>query len=159
MMKRILSNGPVMLVLRLVFGFLFLYACYDKILYPARFAVAVDNYRMLPKVLVNLMAVCLPWLELAIGLLLITGPLVEEAAFISALLCLMFLMALSQALVRGLDISCGCFVQDTGVSSKISPLLVFRDMALISGSLWIMFYNRKRSLFRLLKPWTPDHGT
>ncbi|MCL4235884.1 MAG: DoxX family protein, partial [Deltaproteobacteria bacterium] len=70
----------------------------------------------------------------------------------SAAMMVVFIIGLTQALARGLDISCGCFSQTTGQESKISPWLVLRDAALIAGSLWILVYNRGRwSVLTLLR--------
>ncbi len=144
MMAPLLENKYVVLALRIGFGAMWIVAAWDKIAHPDKFAIAVDNYHMLPRVLVHAFALALPWVEMLVGLCLVAGVAVEGAALLSAAMMVMFIIGLTQALVRGLDISCGCFAQTTGQESKISPWLVLRDAALIAGSLWILVYNRGR---------------
>ncbi|MCZ7582372.1 MAG: DoxX family membrane protein [Deltaproteobacteria bacterium] len=142
-MKKILDNVYLVLALRVGFGVMFLFAGVPKIVDPAAFAIGVDNYHMLPNALVNLFAIALPWVEVAIGVLLIAGVFTEAAALVSLVLCVMFTVALAQAITRGLDISCGCFSVEGG--EKVSPVLLLRDLLLILGSAWIMFFNRGRA--------------
>lgn len=52
--------GPVLLVVRLFLGAVFVYASLDKILHPQAFAEMVYNYQLLPDVLINLTAIILP---------------------------------------------------------------------------------------------------
>jgi hypothetical protein len=66
------------------------YASYDKILHPLAFAEIVYNYQILPDVLVNLVALFLPWIELLVGLSLIVGMWLPGALLISNLLCCSF---------------------------------------------------------------------
>ena len=63
----------ITLALRLVLGGIFIYASLDKIVHPRAFAEIIYNYQILPGSLINLSAVILPWLELFLGLLLISG--------------------------------------------------------------------------------------
>ena len=142
-MRAFFSNRWVILFLRLAIGGIFLAACLDKIAYPAKFALAVSNYRFLPDVLINLWALILPWVELVVAVLLIAGIWVEASALISGLLCFSFFIALSAALARGLDIGCGCFTLSE-TQSRISTLNLFRDAVLFAGSLWILFGYRGR---------------
>lgn len=143
MMRRFLENPYLILALRIGFGVMYLVACYDKIVNVDKFAIAVDNYHFLPNMLVNLWAIALPWIELGIGLLLIAGVFTEASALISAALCVAFIIALTYAMARGYDIACGCFNTDAG-AEKISAWLLIRDVFLLLGSLWMLFYNTGR---------------
>ncbi|MDH3555163.1 MAG: DoxX family membrane protein, partial [Deltaproteobacteria bacterium] len=58
-----LTHPITALVLRIVLGWVFIYASLDKIRHPDLFAEAVYNYQLLPEVAVNLVAICLPWVE------------------------------------------------------------------------------------------------
>jgi hypothetical protein len=55
------------------------------------------------------------------------------AAAVSAML-VVFIVALSQAAVRGLDVSCGCF---GGTSSGGVVSAVVRDVFLLAVSVWL----------------------
>lgn len=71
--------------------------------------LAVSAYDVLPDGLVRIVAAVLPWVEIAVGLLLVAGLFVRFAGIATAVLAGLFIAALAQAKVRGLDISCGCF--------------------------------------------------
>lgn len=97
------------LTARLFLGGVFLYACADKILNPADFARAVYNYQILPDDLINLTALILPWLELVLGLCLVSGFWLPGAVLWSNALLWTFFLSLVFNLMRGLDVHCGCF--------------------------------------------------
>jgi uncharacterized membrane protein YphA (DoxX/SURF4 family) len=71
--------------------------------------LAVSGYDVLPEGFVRPVAAVLPWVEVAVGLLLVAGLFVRFAGIATAALAVMFIAALAQAKARGLDISCGCF--------------------------------------------------
>jgi len=77
-------------ILRWLVAATFIFAGAGKILNPTQFAVDIDNYRMLPYLLVAIMAVVLPWLELLCGLFLIFGKWKNGAALILLLLSFIF---------------------------------------------------------------------
>lgn len=109
---------------RIVLGVVLIYASYDKILHPADFAKAIGNYNLVPLGLENLMALVMPWMELLVGLGLIAGVMVDGAAVLAALMMVVFIVAISQALARGIDIECGCFkVSSTGGRVGIQRLV------------------------------------
>jgi len=121
---------------RIVLGIVFIYASYDKILYPTAFAKVIYNYQILPDELVNLSAIFLPWLELVIGSLLIIGVWLPGSIFISNILLIIFFCALMYNKARGLDISCGCF--STGIDdASQSNFYIFRDFGFIVISLYL----------------------
>ena len=124
-------------IMRLLLGAILIYASIGKVTNAGDFATALSNYRLLPSSLVLLGSLVIPWLEFILGLLLITGRWLSTVTFMTAVLFLIFTMAHAQAIVRGLDISCGCFeLSDSG--SKISSLTLFRNILLFSGALFIM---------------------
>jgi len=126
------------LTARLILGGVFIYASFDKILHPAAFAEAVFNYQILPAQLINLMALILPWLELILGVLLLSGIWVSGAVLGVNLLMVTFLAALVFNTARGLNISCGCFSTET-TSSGLSGWVVLRDVFFFSLSAYLLF--------------------
>ncbi len=97
------------LLSRLALGAVFIYASYDKLNGSQLFVDAVDNYRLLPRMLLHPFAIILPWVQFVTGICLVVGALVPAAALVSAGMYAMFLAAMASAIIRGLDISCGCF--------------------------------------------------
>ncbi len=112
--EKVLSNKYLVFAARLVLGVVFIYASLEKIQNPAGFAQAIYNYRMVPEALINIMAIVLPWLELICGVLIIVGVFVRGSALLIGAMLAVFIVALSSALLRGLDISCGCFTLEGG---------------------------------------------
>ena len=97
------------LILTWLVAAVFIFAGASKIIDPSTFARDIDNYRLLPYLLVTLMAIILPWLEVFCGIFLIIGKLKKGAAFTLLVLTFMFIIAIGSAVARGLDITCGCF--------------------------------------------------
>lgn len=127
------------LICRLALAIIFLYAGIEKVINPGDFAVAIYNYRLLPDYAINFVAVFLPWLEIIIAISLIIGIKFRGAAFLSSLLFMTFAIALTINLVRGLDISCGCFGASSG---SINWLYLVRDFSLFCMSLLVLLYDR-----------------
>lgn len=131
--------APVIaLICRLVLGGIFFYAGMEKIIAPQDFVIAIYNYRLLPDWSINMLAVILPWLEVFLATGLISGICVRGASFLSALLFLIFVLALTINLLRGLDISCGCF---GGSSGNINWFYLLRDTGLLGMSLVTLFFG------------------
>jgi len=114
------------LPVRVLLGGVLIYAGFTKLNDGWRFAEAIANYRLLPAQANQILALTLPWLEVALGLLLILGLWLRAAAGLSALLFLGFAAAVIAALARNLDISCGCF--GTGSASQVGIKTLALDL-------------------------------
>jgi len=108
----------LLLFARIVLGLIFVYAAYTKLHYNGAwhlrdyyfiFAMGIDSYRMVPLGVVEWMAKILPWLELALGGMLIAGVAVRWAGLAITALLVVFMIALAHAALGGLEINCGCF--------------------------------------------------
>lgn len=139
-MKKLFQNKYFIIAARIVLGAVFMYASFDKMANPEAFANIIDNYHLLPYQLVNPLAIFLPWLELITGLLLITGKWVKGSLLIYNALLVIFIIALVQALIRGLDISCGCFSVNPSSTSEVW-LRVIEDIALFFVSFMMLKYS------------------
>jgi len=93
---------------------------------------------MLPETVVPFFAVILVSLELVVGMLLLLGLYRKEAALVTVLLNIVFIIALSYAIVKGIDISCGCFSLK---GEAISINQIIRDLFLILVANTILFSN------------------
>ena len=88
---------------------LFLKSGWDKIIDPETFARSIQGYQLVPDRVIVLMTWVLPWLELWCAIALWTTPLLRKSGWILLILMLsVFTVAKFSAVVRGLDISCGC---------------------------------------------------
>lgn len=96
-------------VLRLGLGAVWLVAGALKINDPGGMVRSVRAFRILPEALVQPVAYAVPFLEIALGLLLIVGLAVRVTALLSALMFATYIAAIASAAARGLRIDCGCF--------------------------------------------------
>jgi uncharacterized membrane protein YphA (DoxX/SURF4 family) len=142
---KVLRHPALHWILAIAVGAVFVYASVDKILDPRAFAKIVYHYQVvgpsasLGFVPANLLAVWLPWLELLVGALLITGMWRREAAALSALMLVVFVAAVGSTLARGIDIqNCGCFaLDDSGRAAGWK--LIAGDLALLAAALVVAF--------------------
>ena len=96
-------------ILRISVGAIFIYASYYKIVSPGAFAHQIYNYKLIPLSLINPIALILPWFQFFCGVALILNQLTLGASLGIVLMLATFQFAMASALVRGLNISCGCF--------------------------------------------------
>ncbi len=134
---------PVLiLIIRFLLGLIFVYASYDKILDPGKFARDISNYHVVPFGLENSIAIILPWLELIIGLGIIFGVCINASVFISGGLLIVFIILIAQAILRGFNIDCGCGLKEGEVVgwSKIIENFLFL------GACYIVHESKSRLL-------------
>jgi len=116
---------------RIVLGALFAWAALTKVPNMELFAEETANYRLLPASLVSLFAVCLAGVEILSGALMVVGVAVRASAAVVSLMLVAFIVALSQALLRGIDLRCGCF----GGAELASWGTVARDAVMLAACL------------------------
>jgi putative oxidoreductase len=128
--------------LRLGLGGLFLVTGVLKLRDPAAFATAVANYQLFPQV-AALLAATLPTVEIVTALALIVAPRPwrRAAAVAVAAMMAMFTIAASSALLRHIDISCGCFGADSG---HIDALTLVRDLTLLAAAIILVSLESPR---------------
>ena len=141
------------LLARVITGAVWVVAGALKFSDPAGSVRAVRAYDLLPESLVPTVGHLLPSVEVVIGLALLLGLLTRGAALVSAVLLVAFIVGISSAWARGLQIECGCF---GGGGAKINAtpgyaLDIARDVGLAALSLWLVVRPHSRfALDRLL---------
>ena len=104
------SVGPwLTTAARLALAVVWTWAGLAKIADPDAALRAVRAYELFPEALVKPVAWGLPFVELALAVLLLLGLATRPAAWASALLFVAFIVMIGSAWVRGLAIDCGCF--------------------------------------------------
>jgi uncharacterized membrane protein YphA (DoxX/SURF4 family) len=132
---------------RLILGGVLLVAGGLKAFVPAEAASAVAAYKILPTQIAHIVGYALPWLEIAIGLLLIVGISIRMASIVAAGIMVLFIGAIISVWARGMLIDCGCF----GGGGAIDPskaaqvhrtyaLEIARDTGLALVALYLYFF-------------------
>ncbi|KPA14751.1 Methylamine utilization protein mauE [Candidatus Magnetomorum sp. HK-1] len=132
---KFLSINHLYIIIRIALGITFIWASVDKIINPGQFAEMINNYKMVPPILIPSMASFLPWIELFTGTALIIGFWERGALVIFNVLIAIFMIALTSALIRGLDIQCGCFTVSPDADKEIMISLI-RDVFMILAGMW-----------------------
>ncbi|RKY61577.1 MAG: hypothetical protein DRP96_02815 [Candidatus Neomarinimicrobiota bacterium] len=130
------------IIIRTVLGFIFLYASLDKIIYPQKFAEVIYNYRLMPIELLNICAIIVPWIEAFIGVSLLIGFRVDVSAFMLSVITFFFILMIISAIVRGLNIECGCFSLDAE-GSLVSWKRVIEDVFILVGGIFLLLNKKK----------------
>lgn len=125
-------------ILRLALAAVFAGAAVTKIYNPAEFHGAIQTYRMLPAILVAPLTLWLPWVELCTAVALLWPRHRRAALWIVLALSIVFLIAISQAWWRGLDIICGCFGRPETVSGPAFRDYLLRDLAFLAAATWLL---------------------
>ena len=121
---------------RLVLGPIFIYAGYSKAFLPnhtfwpffflkfsistnlANFALQVDAFKLLPAWGVQLVAHVLPFTEIVLGLLVLSGWKLRIWASLLTAIMLGFFVVVLRAYLLHMDINCGCFATPEPVNLK-----------------------------------------
>jgi uncharacterized membrane protein YphA (DoxX/SURF4 family) len=119
-MKALFQHKHYVLLSRFILGVILIWASVYKIEDPVAFAKIVHNYHVFPVFLENLIALIVPWLELILGVCLLFGVFLDGVSYLSIAIFILFIVILSQAYLRGIDLHCGCFSSD--VSGKVNDL-------------------------------------
>ncbi len=138
-MNKLLSNKYLLILFRIIVGFVFIYAGILKISDPAGFSDAINNYDLLPLSFVNFFAITLPWIEVVAGLFLLFGISVKENSFIISVMLVVFIFAIVISLGRGLNIECGCFGTSSG--SKVGIIKLLENSLLLTFSFLLIKFN------------------
>ena len=135
------------LAARLTLGGVLLIAGGLKVSKPIESANATAAYKILPTDLAHLMGYALPWLEVAMGLLLIIGVLVRPAALVGGVVMLVFVGAIISVWARGMVIDCGCFggggALDPSLAAQVHRtyfIEIMRDLGLALCALYLYLF-------------------
>lgn len=129
---------------RLILGGILVAAGGLKIDNLQKSAMAVRSYEMLPIGVANFLGYALPWIEIGIGLLLVIGVAVGISGLLGALTMFAFIIAISQAWARGLNIDCGCFGGGGTVDPEDTKYLseIIRDIGLLALGIYLYYFPK-----------------
>src|ERR1700733_8649196 len=119
------------------------------------FAMQVDSYQMLSPGAVSLAAHSLPFVELAVGLWLLTGLWLRFSTSITTLLLAGFFALMVRTYSLGLEINCGCFGPGEQLGKK-SLLRVVSFRAFWMGVTFGVFLKKKKRGKPAPPVWVPS---
>ncbi len=125
---------------RIILAGIFIYSGYIKLESPLQFAAAITGYKLVPDSLVYPLANYLPWVEIALGVLLLAGWKLRYVAMGASTLLLAFISILTVTYLRGIDADCGCF----GFGDKISMKTIARDFLILLPAVFLIAEARLR---------------
>nr|MDT0660980.1 MauE/DoxX family redox-associated membrane protein [Micromonospora sp. DSM 115978] len=130
---------------RLGLAVVWLYAGGSKVGDLAASGRAVNAYQVLPYDLAVVVGYTLPFVEIALGVLLVLGLASRLAAGISAALLVVFIAGIISAWARGLTIDCGCFGNGgelpAGQTPSYGPELL-RDLGFLALAGFLLAWPR-----------------
>jgi len=150
------NSKIIQLFFRFILGSIFIYAGIYKISNPQEFFTSIKNLRILSSQSINTITFLLPWVELFLGVLLITGILKRYIALISTILLLIFIVVTISSTFNGGIGSCGCFPESSILNSYNPFIIVIRNFVFIIFGIAIIFLGRtkKSKLLIFLKKHT-----
>ena len=130
------------------FGLMFLLASVHKLTGFERFRTILGDYRIMPGILVPLVATAVPALEVALGLAWLFGSEPRVAGLMTAGLLVLYTSAIALNLLRGrVHLSCGCgFGKAARGDEALSWWLVVRNAALLMAAVAATLPQSERSI-------------
>jgi uncharacterized membrane protein YphA (DoxX/SURF4 family) len=128
-------------ITRIYLALVFILSGLDKIGNLSAFATSIENYDLFPIQIINLIAIVIPWIEVITGGLLLLGFYIKENSIIIGTLLTVFTLAVLSAVMRNLDIDCGC--QGTFDGQKVGLLKIIENVSLIIVSILSIKFPRQ----------------
>lgn len=126
--------------IKLLLGIVFVYSSFHKIEDPAGFAKIIYGYDLFPKASINLIAICVPFIELTAGFFLIFGLFPRSAMIVINCMLALFIVLIAYNLARGHQFDCGCFSSmQTKNQTLLNIVSLVRDIVLLGAG---VFYLR-----------------
>ena len=143
---------------RLMLGGVWIAAGWSKVGDLAASGRAVAAYRIFPYDFATFVGAVLPFLEIALGILLVLGLATRLAGGVSAIVLAVFIAGIVAAWVRGLRIDCGCFGGGGDLSAGETPRYaseLIRDAGLLALAGLLVFFPRSRFSLDAVSPGEP----
>jgi uncharacterized membrane protein YphA (DoxX/SURF4 family) len=133
----VLRSSNTSFVFRLILGGIFIFTGFAKVHNIPTLVNEINQYRILPSVLATVYGNVLPYLEIAVGILLVVGIVLRITASIAGLMLLSFAAAKIAALIMNLNITiCYCFGAARPLLSTQSLAIDFAMMLLAAQIIW-----------------------
>lgn len=140
--RALVTHPLFFLAIRLIVGGVFLLFGFSKAIAPIEeFISVIKTYQLLPEAVVPAAAIIFIIAEISAGLFFIVGIFTQRAAQLTAVLLTLFIIALSQALLRGIGLEdCGCSGGLFSIGETPQAVLV-RDLIMLAAVWWFLKRN------------------
>jgi uncharacterized membrane protein YphA (DoxX/SURF4 family) len=126
--RELLGHRHLIRASRIAIGLIFAVSGLAKVGDLQSFAGQIHNFRLMPIPLESLLAMTLPWVELVAAVALLLNIRARSAAVLVFGMMVGFTVAVALALVRGLDIECGCF--GTADASTVGLVKILQNVGM-----------------------------
>jgi putative oxidoreductase len=127
-LNSILYGNIILSIIRLFLGLLFIYSGIFKVIDLENFSRIMFRYDIAPEILVPYGTIFFSFLELILGVLLLTGYKIKAASLVSMVLMLFFIIIISINIYRENSFDCGCFeLNRFGIKEEIGYSVIIRD--------------------------------
>ncbi|MGK5442237.1 DoxX family protein [Micromonospora sp. URMC 105] len=106
---------------------------------------AVNAYQVMPYDVATVVGAALPFVELALGVILLLGLATRLSAGVSAALLVVFVTGIVSAWSRGLAIDCGCFGSGGQLAAGQAPSYlpeILRDLGFLALAGFLLIWPR-----------------
>lgn len=121
-----------------------------KLADPFTFSRDIEHYQLLVSPWTGVLAVYIPWLEVLTAAALLFPRWRSGAASVALGLSVVFAAALTSAVVRGLDVRCGCFGSDDPTTMVVA---LGRNVVIALLAAAVVWLERRRA-----QPDSPANG-
>ncbi len=126
-------QSQVIFALRMTVGGTMLLTGLSKLQHPYEFLSALYGYELFGPEGAILLALCVPWLEIVVGVSLLSGLLHGGAFLVATLLGAAFVFSQAHVLYNGIETACGCLLG--AKESPVGPLTIAESTLFLSASL------------------------
>jgi hypothetical protein len=128
------------LIARIIVGLVFIVAGVLKVGHASDLGSTIVAFRLdLPAQFVGFAAIALPLFEIVLGAYLLLGWQLRIVSVLSVALLLVFIVALSSVVIRGIPTPCGCF--GPGETDPVTWWTVLRDGAVIIPAAYLVWWS------------------
>lgn len=137
-----ISMKHLALLLRILLGGFFIWSGVVKLLDLKAFVETVANYQMLDRPIDAYVGYFIPWLEVFVGLAVLSGIFLRAGLFIYGGMLLGFSSAIAWVWNQGLNINCGCFGESDEPTNY--PLHLALNTGLFLAVVWLFWTLLRR---------------
>lgn len=142
--RRVRWQDVVGTVARMVLGVVLIVAGVLKVPALEYSVTSVHAYQLLPYDMSRFVGYVLPFAEIIVGLMLVSGLATRVAAILAGLMMVVFIVGIASAWARGLSIDCGCFGGGGVIAPGETryPEEILRDLGLLALAAWLVVRPR-----------------